>query len=218
MATAKQQAYERIRNAIFSGSFGPGHQLKEEALAEKLGISRTPVREAIRLLADEGLVDVKPNRRSYVADITETQFEEVFDLLAYLESYSAGLASAHIPSSAIEQLRDLNDAMAKTAAPADNREFLALNSEFHQTIHRYSESHKVHELLTRIIEFPHNLYLKFEQIPDWHNSQSVIEHDLIITALASGDKNFATIQMRAHIESVRHAFRSLWIASNGDNS
>jgi len=214
VATAKQQAYERIRNSIFSGSFQPGYQLKEEALAENLGISRTPVREAIRLLADEGLIDIKPNRRSYVADITETQFEEVFDLLAFLESYSAGLASAHIPQSGLDKLRKLNDAMANTAAPADNREFLELNSEFHQTIHQYSESHKVHELLMRIMEFPHNLFLKFNQIPDWHNSRSVIEHGLIIDALASGDKNFATVQMRAHIESVRHAFRNLWKTSD----
>jgi len=214
VATAKQQAYERIRNAIFSGTFEPGYQLKEEALAEKLGISRTPVREAVRLLANEGLVDIKPNRRSYVADITETQFEEVFDLLAYLESYSAGLASAHIPQSAIDKLHSLNNAMAKTVAPADNREFLTLNSQFHRTIHQYSESHKVHELLMRIIEFPHNLFLKFDQIPDWHNSRSVVEHDLIINALASGDKNFATVQMRAHTESVRHAFRSLWVADD----
>jgi len=216
VATAKRRAYERIRNAIFSGTFKPGYQLKEEALANKLDISRTPVREAIRLLADEGLVDIKPNRRSYVADITETQFEELFDLLSFLESYSAGLASTHIPESAIDKLRQLNEAMAKTSAPADNREFLALNSEFHRTIHQHSKSHKVHELLLRIVEFPHNLYLKFDQIPDWHNSRSVIEHNLIIDALASGDKLFATMQMRAHTESVRHAFRQLWVKENED--
>lgn len=216
MATAKQQAYERLRNAIFSGTFEPGYQLKEEALAGDLKVSRTPVREAIRLLASEGLVDIKSNRRSYVADITETQFEEVFDLLSFLEGYSIGLAATRIPESAIDDLRDLNEEMSKTSAPRDNREFLQLNSKFHKTIHSYSESHKTHDLLMRIIEFPHNLYLKFDQIPDWHNARSVIEHDLIIDALASGNKQYAISQMQAHTESVRHAYRELWLTDSDD--
>jgi len=208
--TAKQQAYERLRNAIFSGTFEPGYQLREEALAESLNVSRTPVREAIRLLANEGLVDIKSNRRSYVADITETQFEHVFDVLSFLESYSAGLSAERIQDDTIAKLRSLNEGMARTAAPADNREFLKLNADFHKTIHQHSGSDKVRELLARVVEFPHNLYLKFSQIPDFHNQQSVIEHDLIINALASGDRQFATAQMRAHIESVRYAFRQLW--------
>jgi len=209
VATAKKQAYERLRNAIFSGAFEPGYQLKEEALAGKLKVSRTPVREAIRLLANEGLVDIKSNRRSYVADITETQFEEIFDLLSFLEGYSIGLAVTSIPDSAIDKLRDLNEEMSKTSAPQDNREFLQLNTEFHKTIHSYSESHKAHDLLMRIIEFPHNLYLKFNQIPDWHNSRSV-------DALTSGNKQYAISQMQAHTESVRHAYRELWRTGSDD--
>jgi len=203
-------AYERIRSAIFAGSIKPGYQLKEEALAGRFNVSRTPVRQAIRALADEGLVDIKSNRRSYVADITETQFEQVFDLLIFLESYSVGLTALSIPEPAIEKLRSLNDQMAKTSAPNDNLAFLKLNSEFHKTIHEYSGSKKVQELLSRVVDFPQNLFLKFNQIPDWHNEQSVIEHNLIINALASGDAEYAKAQMRAHTESVRHAFRTLW--------
>ena len=215
MTTARARAYSKLRNAIFSGAFKPGYQLKEEELADQLDVSRTPVRQAIRSLADEGLVDIKSNRRSYVADINETQFEEIFDMLLFLEGYSAGLSAPNLPESAIEELRELNDKMSKTYAPADNQKFLALNSQFHKIIHKYSGSQKVHELLMRIIDIPDNLFLKFNQIPDWHNAQSVIEHKLIIEALASGDTQFTTMQMRAHTESVRHAFRQLW--HSGEN-
>jgi DNA-binding GntR family transcriptional regulator len=210
MTTAKQKAYERIRNAVFAGTFPPGFQLKEEELAHEFDVSRTPVREAIRSLADQGLVDIRSNRRAYVADLNEVQFEEVFDLLAFLESYSAGLASTNISKDAIAKLRELNAAMGETAAPEDNRKFLELNAEFHNLIHEFSQSNKTQELLQRIIQLPHNLYLKFGQIPDWHNAKSVIEHEQIIDALESGEQSYAEICMRAHTESVRRAFRELW--------
>ena len=216
VTTAREKAYQRIRNAIFSGTFKPGYQLKEEALAQQLDLSRTPVRQAIHSLADEGLVDIKSNRRSYVADINETQFEEIFEVLLFLEGYSAGLAATRIPATAIDKLRNLNEDMSNTYAPADNPKFLALNSEFHKTIHQYSGSQKVEELLLRIIDIPDNLYLKFNQIPDWHNAQSVIEHNLIIESLASGDPQFVTMQMRAHTASVRYAFSKLWLADEDE--
>lgn len=215
MATAHERAHERIRNAIFAGRLRPGQQLKEEELASQLSISRTPVRQAIRLLADQGLVETRVNRRSYVADVNEAQFEELFDLLAFLEPYSTGLAARNITPEAIAQLKELNAAMADTESTADNREFLQLNAQFHSLIHAHSASLKVHELLKRIIQFPHNLYLKFGQIPDWHNPKSVIEHAQIIEALENGDRAYAELQMKAHTESVRLAFRQLWRDDEG---
>ena len=105
---------KEIRNAIFTGKFPPGYQLKEEELAQQLDVSRTPVRQAIRSLADQGLVEIRANRRSYVTDINEVQFEELFDLLSFLESYSAGLAAAKISDEAIARLKELNAGMEET--------------------------------------------------------------------------------------------------------
>ena len=213
MTTANKIAFEKIRNAIFTGKFPPGYQLKEEELARKLDVSRTPVRQAIRTLADQGLVEIRSNRRSYVTDVNEAQFQEIFDLLAFLESYSAGLSATRITQGAISRLKELNAGMEETTRSGDNARFLELNSEFHALVHEHSGSDKVNELLSRIIQVPHNLYLKFGQIPDWHNAHSVIEHQQIIEALESGDKTFAEIRMRAHTESVRSAFRDLWAES-----
>ena len=210
MTTANQLAFEKIRNAIFAGKYPPGHQLKEEELAKRFEVSRTPVRQAIRLLADQGLVEIRSNRRSYVTEVNETQFEQQFDLLAFLESYSAGLSAERSSKDDIERLKELNTGMRETIESADNTRFLELNAEFHQIIHDNSGSDKVLELLKRIIQFPHNLYLKFGQIPHWHNAKSVIEHQQIIEALESGDRTFAEVRMKAHTESVRTAFRELW--------
>lgn len=215
MATAHARAHERIRNAIFAGRLQPGQQLKEEELAAQLSVSRTPVRHAIRSLADRGLVEIRANRRSYVADVNEAQFEELFDLLAFLEPYSAGLAAQSVSAQTIARLRELNAAMAATEAPADNRRFLKLNADFHNLIHEHAAGNKVHELLTRIIDFPHNLYLKFGQIPDWHNPKSIVEHNQVIEALESGDRTYTELMMQAHVESVRHAFRQLWRDDGG---
>jgi len=210
MTKANKRAFEKIRNAIFTGKYPPGYQIKEEELAGQLEISRTPVRQAIRSLADEGLLEIRANRRSYVTDVNQAQFEEQFDLLVFLESYSAGLATLKIPEQDIEHLRALNEEMRATVETHDNTRFLELNAEFHATIHKHAGSAKVDELLSRIIQFPHNLYLKFGQIPDWHNAKSVIEHQQIIEALESRDKEFVTTRMKAHTESVRIAFRELW--------
>lgn len=210
MTTANKLAFDKIRNAIFSGKYPPGHQLKEQELAEQLQVSRTPIRQAIRSLADQGLVEIRANRRSYVTDINEAQFEQLFDLLSFLESYSAGLSAANITDESIARLKELNADMEATIETEDNAHFLELNAEFHRIIHEHSDSEKVDELLSRIIQFPHNLYLKFGQIPDWHNAKSVIEHQQIIEALESRDRRFTSTRMKAHTESVRIAFRELW--------
>eukprot|EP01031_Cornospumella_fuschlensis_P015528 gene15528-18984_t len=96
LPTAKLRTYQTIRKAILSGTFPPGSHLREEELSELCETSRTPVRQAIRRLADEGFVTIGANKRSYVADVDEIHAEEIFDFLACLESYLAGLAALRI--------------------------------------------------------------------------------------------------------------------------
>ncbi len=208
MATAKEVAYELIRNSIFSGKFQPGHQLKEEELAGLLNVSRTPVREALRQLADQGIIEIRANRRSYVADVSETQFEELMDILSFLESYSAAKAASRISKEGIDELKRINAEIER--AVDDDQSFLNLNSRFHRAIHRAAGSQKLFELIDRIIDFHHNLYFKFGQIPARHNPLSVTEHQIIIEALEDGDADYAALMMKAHNESVRRAFRQYW--------
>ena len=212
MPNANRRAYEKIKAGIFSGRYPLGHQLKEEDLALACGGSRTPVRQAIRRLADEGLVVIRPNKRSHVTEIDEAQFEQMFDLLSFLESYSAGLAALNMSAEDIELLKELNDQMGQLIAtdPSANDQFLNLNAKFHHTIHRASGNGKLLEILEKVVNYPHNLFLKFGQINADHNPRSIDEHRDVVEAIEKGDKDYAALAMRVHTEAVRRSFRELW--------
>ena len=212
MSTARERTYQKIRSRILDGTFPPGYPLKEEELAAEYHVSRTPIRQAIRQLADDGLITIRENRRAHVSDVNETQFEELFDLLSFLESYSAGLAAVRITPETLRELRELDNQMVNVVrhSPDNNREFLELNSRFHKTIHRAAGNEKLYGLIQRIIQFPHNLYLKFGQINSTHNPRSLVQHQQILDALEAHDRDLAAMCMRMHTESVRRSFRELW--------
>ncbi|HIL94450.1 MAG TPA: GntR family transcriptional regulator [Pseudomonadales bacterium] len=213
MPTAKQTAYMTIKHEILEGQFPPGHLLIEPELAEQCGVSRTPVREALRDLADEGLVQLRSNRRAVVPIVTETRFEEVFDIMSMLESYSAGLAATRIDSEKIAEIEDINDRLEYCMnhdRAEGYREFLDLNSQFHKTIHAATENDTLMDVLLRVIDFPTSVCLKFGQI-NWEGSSNVAhEHRDIISSLKTRDQELATLNMKKHIETVRRSFRALW--------
>jgi len=208
--TAKNRAYGKIRNAIFGGKFPPGHQLKEDDLIVYCDVSRTPVRQALKMLTDEGLVTVMSNRRSYVADVSEAHSEEIYDILTLLESYSAGLAANRISAEELENLRSIAadmETITKTR-PNDGKGFLELNSQFHKAIHKAAGNATLYEIIQRIVDFPATLYLKIGISTE--NQVAIKEHSSIIEALAAGDRDYAALTMRMHTETTRREFRELW--------
>jgi len=209
MKTAKSIAYEMLRTDILEAAYPPGHPLKEVELAERFGVSRTPVRQALRELATEGLVTILDTGRSYVSDITENQFEETFDVLVSLESYSAGLAALRISDDDLEHLLDLQDKM-EFAGTKDVRSYIDLNSEFHKVIHRASENQKITDLLMQIVDFPNSLFTKFGQVNTDNISRALSEHRELLDALKARDREWASIAMTSHSEGVRRSFRALW--------
>ena len=221
MATARQKAYASIKHDIMGGLFPPGHQFKELDLAERCGVSRTPVRQALRELADEGLVQLRANRRASVPIVTETGFEEVFDLMSMLESYSAGLVATRIDAGEIAELEELTDRLAHFVArdrPEEYREFLDLNSQFHKAIHRASGNETLEDVLSRVIDFPTSVCLKFGRINWEMNPQSIAQHRGIIEALKGGEREWAALVMKQHTETVRRSFRKLWLDEVGRDS
>ena len=209
MATAKERAYTRIRNTILSGSFPPGFQLKEEELSGFCGVSRTPVRQAIQRLAAEGLVTIRENRRSYVTDLTEDEFEQAFDVASMLESYSTGLAAAHLTEDDLQKLRELEDRMENLAEDdvRDYRRFLELNMEFHNLIHEASGNRNLFEMIQRVPDIANTILLKTGDMKSMKEAQS--DHRNIIAALELRDSKLAELQMKVHIESIRRSMRRL---------
>jgi DNA-binding GntR family transcriptional regulator len=213
LPTTKQRAYDKIRKSIFSGAFPPGFHLREEELAEFCKASRTPVRQAIRMLASEGLVTIGSNKRCHVSDVEETHAEEIFDLLVFLEGYSVGLVAMRITPEQVQVLREIIAAQKQLVEtrPDDDRAFLDLNSKFHRALHDCSGNRRLIGLIAGIVDFTQSLYLKLGRATE--SKPQVLQHEAIVDAVASGDRAYAQLMMQVHIESVRREFRELWLVS-----
>ena len=208
MKKASDQAYRILREKILSGELPPGHQLKEEELADLCRVSRTPVREAIRQLETELFVRRSDSQRSYVAEWTEADVAEVFVLRGMLESHAARLAAGRINADPIAELKQVNEEMRAvvTAEILDDEAFLALNERFHSLILHASASERLAGLLGRLVLQPvvHLTALAYERE---QVNRSLSEHLEITEALEHGDTEWAEALMTAHIRRAYNARR-----------
>lgn len=209
MTTARKSAYRKIRSAIYGGVFEPGAQLTEEALCEFCGVSRTPVRHAIRDLAAEGVVHIGANRRAYVANFSQPHAEELFDILSMLESYSCGLAAIKRTDEQAAQLLKLSRAMiALVDVDHTDEQYLDLNSRFHKLVHQACGNTRLYEMIERIVDLPGALFIQLGKPTD--DSRVSEDHIRIAEAIDRRDRELASLQMKLHVERVRQQFRELW--------
>lgn len=131
-STVVEMVVADLRRRILSGQLAPGTPLRQEALAEELGVSRIPLREAIRLLSSEGLVDLRPHRGAYVAPLSMEEVREFFDLRVQLEPWLLRLSVPHLTEDDLKQAEALVDIMDNAAADEWGR----LNWHFHETLYR----------------------------------------------------------------------------------
>lgn len=208
MKTAAEDAYRMLMGMILSGELPPGHQLKEEELAQICGVSRTPVREAIRLLETELFVRRSDSKRSYVAEWTEEDVAEVFTLRGILEAHAVRLAAERIDEAALAALRETNAEMRQVLATDDLpvADFLALNARFHSLILHAAASDRLAGLLGRLVLQPvvHRTVLAYERE---QVNRSLAEHEEITEALARRDGEWADALMTAHIRRAFYARR-----------
>src|SRR6476469_5010404 len=120
MATAAERAYEALKQRVVGGTYAPGAQLKEEPIARELAISRTPVRAALKRLVDDGLATSDPNRGVRVAEWTDFDIDETFELRGLLEAHAAGLAARRGAAALAQRLDALNDEMERAIAKGGN--------------------------------------------------------------------------------------------------
>ena len=209
MSKAQDKAYDYIKDQIFAGNFVPGYHLKEEDLADACDVSRTPVRQAIRQLADEGLVTIKSTGRSHVVDVSDEHVDEVYDIIRMLESYSAGLSALRATEDDIAELKAIEAELENLKDyDADNhRAFLEINSRFHKKVHQINNNPRLYDLIQRVVDLPQGFYLKMEQPTE--NETAIDHHRRIITAIEAGDRELAAMHMALHIETVRREFAVL---------
>jgi DNA-binding GntR family transcriptional regulator len=198
---ASAAATELIRQAILDGRYEPGSRLKEEELAGELGISRTPVREALLMLQAEGLVVTTPNRGAVVRAHDVEDIHDLYQLRALLEGYAARLAAAKVTDDAIHLLRESCDRF-DAVADRDVRELVKENLWFHNAIHAAAGSDRLGWMLQRVIELPlvYKSYIWYS--PD-QKRISAHYHRQITNALSVGDAERAELVMREHVFEAR---------------
>lgn len=191
-----------IRARIFSGAFPPGARLVERELAERFSVSRLPVREALRVLQNEGLVENLPSRGMAVRVLDEKQVLELFDIREALEVLAARRASEHIDDAAAGRLRALVETSRRAAAAGDVEAAHQANSDFHEEIIALSRN----SLLQNMLEPLHGrLQWLFRQIADF--GQVTAEHDELCQAIVSGDPDRAAAVAREHVATYRRLTR-----------
>ena len=194
---------ERLRTLILTGEYGPEERLIEEQLAERLGVSRTPVRQALTMLEAEGLVELAPNRGATVRSFTVADVWDIYDLRAVLEGHAARRAASRIERAHLARLEELAIEMegldGRFAGHEEEiRALVALNQEFHGVIVEASRNERLSRLINRTVEIP----LMFKAFFWYTPHERVISnhyHRQILHALEAGDAERAEIVMREHV-------------------
>ncbi len=193
-----EEVAELLRQRIFSRELAPGSWIDELKLAEEYGISRTPLREALKVLATEGLVTMKVRRGAYVTEVSERDLADVYHLLALLESDAAGVVAAQATPSQIKELQGLHEELEKAV---NNRErFFEINEAFHMRLLEIANNRWRDQMvadLRKVMKLNrHNSLLKSGRI-----EESLAEHRAIMQALSSGDANATAQRMREHFRN-----------------
>ncbi|MGO0802558.1 GntR family transcriptional regulator, partial [Clostridioides difficile] len=144
--------FENLREAILEGKLKPGQRLMEVQLAEQLGVSRTPVREAIRKLELEGLVVMLPRKGAYVANMSLKDIMDVLEVRASLEGLAAYLAAERISDEDIKKLKDISEEFKKSTLESDVDALLKLDVEFHECIFKATNNKKLIQLINSLWE------------------------------------------------------------------
>jgi DNA-binding GntR family transcriptional regulator len=203
---AGELAYRQIRGAILRGEFTSGHQLVEKELASWLGVSRTPVREALTRLAHQGLVTVGHYRRGYVASFSVQDFQEILRLRSVLEGLAAGTAAKTINAAGIAQLEALQDRMENLYSELGferyQQHFDRLNAEFHQVIAHAAGSARLTHILEHSLELPALHLSKYSEDNEHRMARTHWQHREIIAALKTRNSAWAEAQMTAHLISL----------------
>lgn len=203
-----QEVAERLRQRIFAHELTPGTWIDEQKLAEQYGISRTPLREALKVLASEGLVELKPRRGCYVTEISRQDLDDIFPLMAMLEGRCAAEAVNRATPADIATLKEIHERLEGAARDGRIDAFFEANQEFHKKIQELSGNRwllSVIQDLRKVLKLSrlHSLSL------EGRLQRSLDEHRLIMAALAAGNTVNAEKLMHDHLLSGREALAKM---------
>lgn len=206
-ASNAEQALAFIKERVLDGSFAPGARLTEEGLARELGTSRTPVREAMRLLIADGFLRFVPNTGTFVRTWDAHEIREIFELRATLESEVAASAATRIGAADIERLAALQDALDACGPPQDEPAMTrvgALNREFHGLFAAASARPRLIATLANAIEMP-IVHQTLRRYSPAQVRRSFAHHRELVDAFRARDAEWARAVMLCHVRAASHA-------------
>jgi DNA-binding GntR family transcriptional regulator len=209
-APLRQQVYERLEELIIYGALEPGEHLVESRLAQRLGTSRIPVREALQLLHRDGWVDLRPRQGAFVHRPTMEEVDEVFGVRTLLEVESARLAAKAATKESIQQLRRMLNAGTKALSANDSKELVRLNSAFHARVTELGGNHVLAEVIARLDK---RIRWYFAPVVTLRGRSSWEEHAELVEAVEAGDPEWAAEIMRKHADGTKAAYH-LWKEQN----
>lgn len=195
-AKSMERALQQLRAMVVSGALSPGEQIRQQEMAEELGVSRVPLREALNVLADQGLLRHRPNAGYFVAKRAPNELAQIRRILQLLENEL--LASIEWPDAAIiEDLREFNRQMRECVSAADWTPLVRLNREFHLKIYELSPSRLILEEVKRLWVMA-DLFIASKMAESTARQRTVDEHDLLIDSLVRRDMSRCLEMMELH--------------------
>ena len=206
---AVEKAYNAVRRGIIAGTYPPGARVTEQEIVDAAGVSRTPVREALRRLQAEGLVQFVPHQGAVVASWTDDDTEDIFELRSMLESYGLRLAAKRVDAEQLIEMRRLALEQLEESKRRGNgylERIADLNSRFHQCLQDAARSDRLKASLATLIEAP-LINQTFRRYSVDALIRSAQHHVEIVLALEAGDAEAAAAVMRSHIYAARCELR-----------
>ena len=210
--TRVDELARRIEALVLNGDAPPGFKLDEQALAQKFGVSRTPVREALRHLASAGLIELRPNRGAFVRTVTPEQLEEMFVAMAELEATCARLAAMSMTPIERRGLQRLHERMGEMAENGAVEDFVEANETFHNLVYAGAHNSLLQDATVtvrrRVAAYRRSQFRTAGRLPRSH-----AEHDAVVKAIVSAEPARAHAAMLHHVDLVGASFEKLLVTA-----
>lgn len=210
----RELALEHLRNSIIDGSLKMGQVLSERKISEELGVSKSPVREALAQLRDEGLVSIEPQKGARVFSLSEPEVTQICDFRQAIETAAFEMALSRDPEGLAQDMQKVVKEMARARAQGNEKGYLSLDTSFHQLIFEHAQNDYLTASYTRYIGKIAALRTHLAKLPQ-HTDLSFDEHTKIAVAVREGDMAKIKSLLTEHIDRTRQAYKSAAIVLEG---
>ncbi len=198
----REIVYEELKRQIMIGEIPPGTRMMEVELADEMGVSRTPVREAIRKLEKEGLVSIEPRRGAYASEVSIKDMVDVLEVREYLEGMAASLAAVRVTDEEKETLRLATEKYKKAVEEGNVPEIIKFDEEFHKLIVNFSGNKTLVQMVSQVQDLALRFrYIYYDDFTRFKNQP--LEHEEIFHAISNGNAEDARLGVLEHISKLK---------------